>query len=90
VITKKWKPELLSFFKELVLALNVISEFKIADIDATIKATAASKQIKPGEIMQLLRVLISGQGGGVDLLGMMELLGKDEVIQRLEKALLQF
>ncbi|MBL0339935.1 MAG: glutamate--tRNA ligase [Bacteroidetes bacterium] len=90
VILKKWKPELLSFFQELIIAFNALTEFNLSNIDATIKATAASKQIKAGDIMQLLRVFVSGQGGGVDLLGMIELLGKEEIVQRLEKALEKF
>jgi glutamyl/glutaminyl-tRNA synthetase len=80
----------LPFFKSLKTALGTLETFDFAVIDATIKATAASNQIKPGEIMQLLRVFISGQSGGVDLLGMMELLGKQEVFHRLEKALEKF
>ena len=37
--------------------------------------------------MQLIRVMLSGKGSGVDLLGMIELLGKDEVCNRIEKAM---
>jgi len=87
IIDKKWKPDYLLFFDSLTTALAALTSFDIADIDTTIKTTAASYQIKAGEIMQLLRVFISGQGTGVDLLGMMNLLGKDEVIVRLNNAL---
>jgi glutamyl-tRNA synthetase len=87
IISKKWKPELMPFFQSLQSALSELPTFELSAIDPTIKATAASHQLKPGEIMQLLRVFISGQGGGVDLLGMIELLGKDEVVKRLDKAL---
>jgi hypothetical protein len=37
--------------------------------------------------MQLLRVIVSGQGGGVDLLGMIELLGQTEISERMTRAL---
>ena len=37
--------------------------------------------------MQLIRVLVSGKGSGVDLLGMMELLGRDEIYSRLTKGI---
>ena len=60
-----------------------MTSFTTADIDAKNKETAAANQLKPGEILQLLRVLMSGSGTGVDLLGMMELFGKEEVITRL-------
>jgi len=42
---------------------------------------------KPGEVLQLLRVFLSGQSAGVDLFPMAELLGKDEVVARLTTAL---
>ncbi len=86
-IAKKWKDQYLSFFKELVNSLQQLNEFSIAEVDGAIKATAAANSLKPGEIMHLLRVFISGQGVGVDLLGMLELLGKDEVVKRLNNAL---
>lgn len=87
VIVKKWKPGLYQFFSALKDAFSECTTFGTAEIDGAIKQTASSQGIKPGEIMQLLRVFISGQGAGVDLLGMMELLGKDEVMQRLTNAL---
>ena len=87
VIEKKWKPSHLNFFNSLTEALNSSDQFLTTAIDEIVKATAISHQIKPGEIMQLLRVFISGQGSGVDLLGMMELLGKGEVVLRLKNGL---
>jgi glutamyl-tRNA synthetase len=87
VIEKKWKPELASFYTSLGEALNNVSDFSAANAEATFKETAAAHTIKPGEVMQLLRVIISGQGGGVDMFGMFELLGKEEVVQRLGNGL---
>ena len=87
VVEKKWKPELASFYTALGEALNNVNEFSAANAEATFKETAAAHNIKPGEVMQLLRVIISGQGGGVDMFGMFELLGKEEVVQRLGKGL---
>jgi len=87
VIAKKWKPELRPFFEALQAALAALPTFEITHIDDTIKTTAASCNLKPGEIMQLFRVMISGQGGGVDLLGMIELIGKEETNERITRAL---
>jgi glutamyl/glutaminyl-tRNA synthetase len=41
-------------------------------------------------VLQLLRVMLSGQGSGVDLFGMIALLGKTEVMARIKKALATF
>lgn len=83
VVAKKWKPELRDFFEVLSSTIQNISPFERTRIDSAIKECASEKGIKPGEIMQLLRVLISGQSGGVDLIGMIELLGAEEVAQRI-------
>ncbi len=88
VIKKRWNEKSKSFFELLIGNLNKLSSFKITDIDATIKQTCEQLGIKTGEVMQLVRVLVSGKGSGVDLLGMMELLGKDEVCKRIEKAVM--
>jgi glutamyl-tRNA synthetase len=87
VIDKKWKPESRAFFTSLANNFGELTTCTTAAIDETIKATATMHQFKPGDIMQLLRVIISGQPGGVDLLGMIALLGKEEITIRIEKAL---
>ena len=87
VLTKKWKPTLLSFFQSLHVALKTINDFTAANIESTFKQTAEANQIKPGEVLQLLRVFMSGQAMGVDLFPMIELLGKEETIERLNAAL---
>ncbi len=87
VVAKKWKPALLPFFNDLNNRLSHCSPFLREPIDAIIKECASANGIKTGEIMQLLRVLVSGQGGGVDLIGMLELLGNEEVCRRLHNGL---
>ncbi len=86
VIKKRWNDNTKKFFELLITSLSALSSFTKADIDQTIKQTATTIGIKPGETMQLTRVLISGKSSGVDLLGMMELLGKEEVVTRLQAA----
>ncbi|MBK6400252.1 MAG: glutamate--tRNA ligase [Bacteroidia bacterium] len=83
VVAKKWKSGLENFFTALSTEYGKMNSFTSADIDAKNKETSAANQLKPGEILQLLRVIVSGSGTGVDLLGMMELLGKEEVINRI-------
>ena len=87
VIAKRWKPELAEVFESVVTAFRSIDDFSEAATEATFKEVAVAHQRKPGELLQLFRVLVSGQGGGVHLFGMVALLGKDEVVRRIEKAL---
>lgn len=87
VIEKKWKENSRSFFVALANAFSTSSTFTASDVDTLVKETATTQNIKPGDIMQLFRVVLSGQGGGVDLTGMASLLGKEECVARIELAL---
>ncbi len=87
VIAKKWKPGVVPFFEMLASGFKSATSFTKDDIDSEIKRCASASGLKAGEIMQLLRVLISGKGSGVDLIGMIGLLGPVESAARLEKGL---
>ena len=87
VIKKKWKPEFSGFFAKLSEAMNVLPNFSALETESIFKQTAASNNLKPGEVLQLFRIFLSGQSAGVDLFPMAELLGKDEVLSRLNAAL---
>jgi len=85
VISKKWKPSHETFFNDLVKAFESLTTFNAVHAETIFKDTCATHVIKPGEVLQLMRIIISGQAGGVDLFGMIELLGKEEVISRIKK-----
>jgi len=86
-IQKKWKPEFRNFFSQVIDVFSGMTSFVSADIENLFKETAAKNNFKPGEVLQLFRVFLSGQSAGVDLFPMAELLGKDEVVARLTTAL---
>ena len=87
VIKKRWNEKSPTFFESLNQNLKNLSPFQKTEIDQIIKQTCETLGIKTGEVMQLIRVIISGKGSGVDLLGMMELLGRDEICIRIEKGM---
>ncbi len=86
VIKKRWNEQSAAFIKEVTEAYKNLSNFTAAETEATFKATAEKLGIGSGQVMQLFRVCLSGVGGGPMLFEMAELLGKDEVIKRLETA----
>ena len=49
-----------------------------------------SNEIGLAEIMPPLRVCVSGQQGGPDLCPVLELLGREEVVHRIERAIEKF
>jgi glutamyl-tRNA synthetase len=87
VIEKRWKPELQQFYEQLAQDFNALQDFTSANADAQFKQSATNAGIKPGDVLQLFRVMLSGQGSGVDLFGMIALLGKEEVNARIQQAL---
>lgn len=87
VIQKKWKEDFRNFFQQLTVVFEAMPDFIAADVEARFKETAAQHNFKPGEVLQLFRVFLSGQSAGVDLFPMAELLGKKEVVTRIRRAL---
>jgi glutamyl-tRNA synthetase len=86
VIKKRWNEKSKGFIAELAKAFAAMNAFDAASAEATFKSTAEKLGIKTGEVMQLYRVCLSGLGGGPALFEMTALLGKEEVVKRLESA----
>jgi glutamyl-tRNA synthetase len=84
VINKKWKPQFADFFMLLERSLTQLESFTSAEAESCFKEAATKNNLKPGEVLQLFRVILSGQAGGVDLFPMVELLGKKQVSERIE------
>lgn len=88
VLIKKWNEEAVNAiggFKEALAGFE--GNFVAHDIKEVLSATMESLGIKMGKIMQALRLAVTGAGAGPDLMIIMEILGKDEVVKRLETAL---
>ena len=87
VANKKWNDEavkVLTAFKESVRRSEGLTA---ASAKEMLEAVTASLGIGTGKILQALRLSITGGGGGPDLMLTMEIIGKDEVIARIEHAL---
>ncbi len=86
VMTKKWNEKSKSIYSQLQTKLQDLSEWTVEAITQRFHETEA----ETGKIdMQVLRVLVTGVAGGPQLFDMLALIGKDEVITRLNKALAQ-
>ena len=86
VIKKRWSENSANFFTELKNAFSTLNSFTAIETENTFKATAEKLGIGAGQVMQLFRVCVSGLGGGPVLFDMVALLGKEEVMNRLDKA----
>ena len=87
VIKKRWNEQAASFIQEISVAYRDLADFTFEETEKTFKAVAEKMGIGAGSVMQLFRVCLSGVGGGPVLFEMVELLGKNEVVKRLEHAL---
>ena len=87
VIKKRWNEQSANFIKAVAEAFKGLNNFTAAETETLFKATAEAQGIGSGQVMQLFRVCLSGVGGGPMLFEMVELLGKDEVVKRLETAI---
>lgn len=85
VISKRWNDAAKVFLQNLPDVLSSVPEFTAELTKAAFEKLAIDQGIKPGEVLQLFRVIMSGQGSGVDLFGMVALFGKDEVFERINR-----
>lgn len=72
--------------KELREAYSKTSTWTAAQLEADLKALATAKGVKTGEYIHPARVATSGRSVGPSLYHMLEVLGKDRVLTRLDKA----
>ena len=82
-------------FAEMVLVESVSSllekeDFSASSLEQYARDFAEEKKIKTGQVFHPLRVAISGRTQGPSLFNMMELMGKDEVIRRINVAINKF
>jgi glutamyl-tRNA synthetase len=87
VIAKKWNENAKKFFINLNDAYSKADALSIENAEAIFKQLAESAGVKPGEYMQLHRVLLIGVAAGPGLFETVAILGKDEVVRRLSFAL---
>ena len=87
VVKKKWTSEaveVLLAYKERLASSDAIFTAEVAK--EKLNEVLEEKGVKIGKILQSLRVATTGVGAGADLMFTLEILGKDEVIKRIEIA----
>jgi glutamyl-tRNA synthetase len=88
VVAKRWNEEALRAIGGFRDALSTYEgEFTADNIKELLHHTLESLGIKAGKVMQALRLALTGVGAGPDLMITMEILGKEEVMRRLQHAI---
>jgi glutamyl-tRNA synthetase len=84
VVKNKWNDNSRKFINIFKSFLKDVSAFEAVSIENYFKLTCDELNIKQGEVIQLLRVCLSGVSGGPAIFEMMEVLGHNTVLNRLE------
>lgn len=79
---KNWKEETPELMKKLIIELEKITDFNASTLEEKIKPFLLENKIMP-----ISRLCLVGSLKGVDLFQLMEILGKEETIRRIEKAI---
>jgi glutamyl-tRNA synthetase len=85
-IKGKWNEEKTAFFREWASSFDKV-EWNAVTLEASFKERASSKNIKVGELMLPLRIMLVGGKFGPGVFDIAEVIGKSETQQRIEHAL---
>ncbi len=89
-VKPKWNGEKNDFFIEYSRQIAGIGNWELGELEITFKNLAAEKNIKAGELQAPLRIMLVGGKFGPPVFKIAELIGRQETISRIEKALLVF
>ena len=84
---KNWKEETPALMQELISVLGEITDFTSVNIETIVKDWMTKNEIGMGKVMQPFRLSLVGALKGPHLFDIVELIGKEETIKRIEKAI---
>jgi glutamyl-tRNA synthetase len=71
-------------------SLSALERFDATEIEATFKATAVKLGVKLGALVHPTRLAVTGSNAGPSLYHLLEVLGKEKVLARIDRALEEF
>lgn len=87
-VNKKWTEEATDVLRAYAEALKAHPGRLTADDAKSVLEQVLEQQgVKMGRVMQALRLAVTGEGSGPDLMPTLEILGKEETASRIENAL---
>ncbi len=87
-VERKWKPESGALMLELANEFSAV-DFTAVKLEDTFKAYLGANNLGMGAVLPNLRLLLTGQGMGPGIFHIMELLGKEESLSRLQIGILE-
>ena len=84
---KNWKEDTSEIMQQLIAVISAIEDFSSINTEKEIKEWITAKEIGFGKIMQPLRLSLVGALKGPHLFDIIEMIGKEETIKRIENAI---
>jgi len=85
--SKNWNADTPRLLQELISVLENIGDFSSSNIETIVKDWMTKNEIGMGKVMQPFRLSLVGALKGPHLFDIVEWIGKEETIKRLEKAI---
>ena len=89
-VTKHFTAENKPRLKAVREALSAVNNFDAATTEASLKSTAAKLGVKVGAVVHPTRLAVTGSNVGPSLYHLLEVLGKEKVLARIDRALSTF
>lgn len=89
-VQPKWNDTKKTFFSEIIRNYELTNDWNGSVLENNFKEIAATNQIKPGEVLLAFRIMLVGGKFGPGVFDIAEILGKEETIRRIKKALAAF
>lgn len=88
-IEKNWKPETPSYLNKLKVVFELLSSASKEDYENVLAKVSEELNVGKGKLIHPLRLAVSGQSTGPGMFDLLFILGKDEVIKRIDTAILK-
>lgn len=86
-VAKAWKAETPMLLEEFLGEVEKLPAYTAASLKESLTQVVERNGVGFGKLMLPVRIAVTGTGGGPDLFETMELLGKDEIVNRVKTAL---
>lgn len=84
---KNWKEDTGAIMQELISVIENIGDFTSVTIETIVKDWMTKNEIGMGKVMQPFRLSLVGALKGPHLFDIVEMIGKEETVQRIQKAI---
>ncbi|WP_346236432.1 glutamate--tRNA ligase [Niabella insulamsoli] len=86
-VQPKWNEAKAVFFQEVIRNYQLASVWNSDELERNFKEMAAANQLKPGEVMLPLRIMLVGGKFGPGVFEIAEIIGREETVKRIEQTL---